>query len=329
MEIRSICVKSGGFSKYLSIWNKVTLGYALEIWSENVERFPDYDWMMYNNKRLKDADLSEDIIQIREYGILFLNISVKGGLKVVDYFNLKKQCPIMTNMVERWTHYCWIKPEEGRKLELDDVLMFDPMKTAWMFVNKGIKAENRRLVYDNWDLVWDKNHHAVWLAVEDITEMFYTIEDALIDMVNIGKAAVALNELMMKLSYSEDPTDPDTVGEDLKEAREINSILVTVRNCISCLRKTWMLKVVIRKSIDAPVSVFDTQKFLKKYTNDNFKEYYDIVKWSINPKKRSLQYSNEDCAAMKYRSKIVSSRPFNMCDCYDSCVRILSLIKKK
>jgi hypothetical protein len=90
-----------------------------------------------------------------------------------------------------------------------------------------------------------------------------------------------------------------------------------------------MLKVVIRKSIDAPGSVFDTQKFLKKYTCENFKEYYDIVKWSVNEKKKSLQYSNEDYAAMKYRAKIIGAHPYNRCEVYDRCNRILSPINKK
>jgi hypothetical protein len=40
MEIRNVCVKCGSFSKYLTILNKDTIGYALEIWNENVERFP-------------------------------------------------------------------------------------------------------------------------------------------------------------------------------------------------------------------------------------------------------------------------------------------------
>jgi hypothetical protein len=43
MEIWTINIKCGNFSKYLTIWSKVTLGYVLEIWKEIVNRFPDYD----------------------------------------------------------------------------------------------------------------------------------------------------------------------------------------------------------------------------------------------------------------------------------------------
>jgi hypothetical protein len=50
---------------------------------------------------LKDADLSEDITQIRDYGILYLKISVKGGDKVLEYLNQKKQILVMKNIIER------------------------------------------------------------------------------------------------------------------------------------------------------------------------------------------------------------------------------------
>jgi hypothetical protein len=49
------------FNKYLTVWNKFTLGYALKIWKESVNRFPDYDWILYNNKRLKDIDLMKTL----------------------------------------------------------------------------------------------------------------------------------------------------------------------------------------------------------------------------------------------------------------------------
>jgi hypothetical protein len=68
---------------------------------------------------------------------------------------------------------------------------------------------------------------------------------------------------------------------------------------------------------------------LKKYTGDNFKEYYDIVKWNVNAKRKSLQYSNEDCATLKYRAKLIGVRPYNRCEVYDKCNRILSSISKK
>jgi hypothetical protein len=78
MESWNVNVKCGGFNKYLTIWSKVTIGYALEIWSENIERFPGYDWILYNNRRLKECDLSEDIIQLKHYGIAYLKISIKS-----------------------------------------------------------------------------------------------------------------------------------------------------------------------------------------------------------------------------------------------------------
>jgi hypothetical protein len=226
-------------------------------------------------------------------------------------------------------HYVYILPEVGRTFSLEEILKFDPILTSWIFVDKRIMRENRRIIYDNWDLVWEKNHHAFWLAVEDVTIMFYIIEEQIKIMFDIDRAAVAMKQNLASRKYLEDPMDPDTVREDLKQAREINSIRMTVRNCISCLRKVRMLKVVIRKSVDAPGSVFDTQKFLKKFTGQKFKEYFDIVKWNVNAKRKSLQYSNEDCAAMKCRAKIIGAHPYNRCEVYDRCNRILNSINKK
>lgn len=37
---------------------------------------------MYNNKRLKKCDLEEDIDCYRNYGIIYLKISIKGGGKI-------------------------------------------------------------------------------------------------------------------------------------------------------------------------------------------------------------------------------------------------------
>jgi hypothetical protein len=119
-----------------------------------------------------------------------------------------------------------------------------------------------------------KKSSCFWLAADDIPEMFTEIIEMIAVLSDIKKEAEAMNiEMLKQKIYLEDSTDPDAIKEDLRQAREINSIQVTVRNCISCLRKVRMLKVVIRKSIDVPGSVFDTQKFLKKYTVENFKEY--------------------------------------------------------
>jgi hypothetical protein len=85
-------------------------------------------------------------------------------------------------------------------------------------------------------------------------------------MTNIG-TDVEL-ELMKNVvkRYSDDPENPDTVKDDLRQAGEINLVQISVKNCICCLKKIRWLKVVIRKSIKISGNVFDTQKFLKKYT---------------------------------------------------------------
>jgi hypothetical protein len=71
----------------------VTLGYALEIWDECTKRFPRYDWILYNNKRLRECDLSESIVCYKDCGSLYLRVSIKGGDKVDQIaYDLNKHC---------------------------------------------------------------------------------------------------------------------------------------------------------------------------------------------------------------------------------------------
>jgi hypothetical protein len=91
LELWNINVKFGSYSRYLSIWSKLTLGYALEIWKESVNRFPDYDWILYNNKTLKDVDLSEDVMISKDYGTIYSKIALKrSGKEEFDYWKYNK-----------------------------------------------------------------------------------------------------------------------------------------------------------------------------------------------------------------------------------------------
>jgi hypothetical protein len=74
-------VKCGSYSQYLSVWSKVTLGYAIEFWKDSIDNFPSYDWIMYNNKRLKQVDLREDIMEYRDYSTIYLRVSLAGSGK--------------------------------------------------------------------------------------------------------------------------------------------------------------------------------------------------------------------------------------------------------
>jgi hypothetical protein len=109
MEIWNSNVECGGFSKYLTIWSKVTLGYASKIWKENVNRFPDYDWILYNNKRLKDVDLSEDITQYKDYGIIYLKIAIKESGRTYRqcpcWPNVKDDEVLVERIFKRWEEY--------------------------------------------------------------------------------------------------------------------------------------------------------------------------------------------------------------------------------
>jgi hypothetical protein len=81
-DIWNINVNCDSFNQYLTIWSKVTASYALEICKENINRFPDYDWILCSNKRLKDVDLSEDVMYYNDYEIIYLKIALKGSVKI-------------------------------------------------------------------------------------------------------------------------------------------------------------------------------------------------------------------------------------------------------
>jgi hypothetical protein len=109
LELWNINIRCGKYCKYLSVWSKVTLGYALEIWDECTKRFPTYDWISYNNKALKKVNLEEDITSYKEYGTIYLKIAIKGGKKtereriieLLDHWNKyidRTQVPLN----ERW-----------------------------------------------------------------------------------------------------------------------------------------------------------------------------------------------------------------------------------
>jgi hypothetical protein len=95
-------------------------------------------------------------MQIRDYGILYLKISIKG-IGVLE--NLKKHS-ILIEMADRWIKYSNYVYEQGRMYNLEEILIFNPEMVSWAFTNKDVKIANRKVLYDNWDLVWEKNHHA-------------------------------------------------------------------------------------------------------------------------------------------------------------------------
>jgi predicted chitinase len=100
-------------------------------------------------------------------------------------------------------------------------------------------------------MVWENNYQAFWLAVDDKQIMIAEILDSIGILSDItAEVEVAHIESLKKRRYSDDLGNHDTIKEDLRQAREINMIQITVRNCISCLRKIRMLKVVIKKSIN-------------------------------------------------------------------------------
>jgi hypothetical protein len=104
LEIWSLNIRSDYYNKYLTVWSRVTLNYAFDIWNDFTKKFPKFDWILYNNKRLSKGDLNEDANSYKLNGSMYLRGSIKGGNPVNDYgygiestdFEMVKTCwPIL------------------------------------------------------------------------------------------------------------------------------------------------------------------------------------------------------------------------------------------
>jgi hypothetical protein len=63
LELWNLNIRCGKYCNYLSIWSKVSLGYALEVWNERTKKFLSFDWILYNNKVLKkNAEQRENLL---------------------------------------------------------------------------------------------------------------------------------------------------------------------------------------------------------------------------------------------------------------------------
>jgi hypothetical protein len=79
VEIKFIRIDAfNKFSRTLNCLSRLSLGHVIEIWQECVNRFPKYEWILYNNKRLKQVDLEECVNIYKDNGILYLKSSLRG-----------------------------------------------------------------------------------------------------------------------------------------------------------------------------------------------------------------------------------------------------------
>jgi hypothetical protein len=49
LEIKGIMVNGNKFMKAVYAWNRITIEYALIIWEQNINFFPSYNYIIYNN----------------------------------------------------------------------------------------------------------------------------------------------------------------------------------------------------------------------------------------------------------------------------------------
>lgn len=54
LEIKGIMVNGMGFIRAVYAWNKISINYALSIWSQNFKNFHAFDYIICNNEVMKD-----------------------------------------------------------------------------------------------------------------------------------------------------------------------------------------------------------------------------------------------------------------------------------
>jgi hypothetical protein len=53
LEIKGIMINGNKFMKAVYAWNKMTINYALTIWGQNINFFPSYNYVVYNNSVMR------------------------------------------------------------------------------------------------------------------------------------------------------------------------------------------------------------------------------------------------------------------------------------
>jgi hypothetical protein len=175
---------NNNYCKYLTVWSRVTLGYALEIWNEFTKKFPKFDWILYNNKMLKKCDMQEDIINYKYYGRMYLKSSIKGGgvfENIIEIIEDSKRIQevIMGNAIDKKVLYEIIEflvlMTNRKCMTLDELKRREWMYEAmtFKFGNYEEKSYNhiRKAIYNLTEI-----HEKAWsLAIMDAEDYLFEI----------------------------------------------------------------------------------------------------------------------------------------------------------
>jgi hypothetical protein len=105
-----------------------------------------------------------------------------------------------------------------------EMIHFDPVRESWRFADKETRDKNKRAVYKEWHF-WNEYPQMAWLAVDDIGAICVQTYLGIVLIYEIKDRLEEWGKQYENRVYKEGPLDP-TVNNDLKEARENNSIFV-------------------------------------------------------------------------------------------------------
>jgi hypothetical protein len=310
LELWNINVKCSSYSKYLSIWSKVTLGYALEIWKENINRFHDYDWILYNNKRLKDVDLSEDVMCYKDYGTIYLKIAIKGSGKdgLIGI--------ICADMEFRWSDHLTKNCESNKfSIEHHELLKWEPDK--WFNPDKRCRELNREKIYSRWEELMEKNPIVFLLCCESKIKYYGELNKAmkLLERIEIRSREEIRRNFKFEQGEELDYHDHEMFLV-MRRSKQIKSLW-------TLLGKMKLLKISItgrKKNVIVSCKVFNTQEFLG---HGSYKDVYGtVLKMKKERKLKKIKLRNDMLGKAKFDARISRAQPFNRSDVYDHCRRV-------
>jgi hypothetical protein len=92
LEIKGIIINGDKFMKAVYAWDKISIEYALTIWEQNINFFPSYNYILYNNSVMPKEWFDNNLEILGHYENVYLKYTLDGGGKEKWYidFDVKK-----------------------------------------------------------------------------------------------------------------------------------------------------------------------------------------------------------------------------------------------
>jgi hypothetical protein len=332
LEIWSLNVRCNNYNRYLTVWSKVTLGYALDIWNERTKRFSKCDWILYNNKRLKNCDIREDIINYRNSGCIYLRTAIKGGGKIN---------PRAFEMNEHWGKYITEAVNSHREIALN-VSQNEKDSSNWVkpfeyFNWESLRRHSQEVVVNYRKMMYEalygekyykcRNDLIIFILIEDRKAFYETRIVATHLMFKIEKKMIKLYPVDMEKEREKQLEICSNEADILCEKDEMKLIndLYKWRWQIRGLRKEAKARNLIKKGKSVSSKLFDdcrVRRSIKEYKEGigRFKAMTDAVKGSgkdwVDKCKKILRQEYDDYYKTKMYAREKGGVPYNRIEIY-------------